>query len=73
MEQPLDTRSFQVILAPSSTHGIAHADELTPESATKTSELLTLNHEKYHTRWSPLGFHSELTNLAQAHLITIGM
>jgi hypothetical protein len=41
----------KVILTPSSTPGFTHAENLSVESANLTSELLTINHDRYHTRW----------------------
>lgn len=50
----------RIELSPSATPGCTHANGLTGESAKKASELLTVNHTLYHTRWSALGFHSKL-------------
>ncbi|OCK72798.1 hypothetical protein K432DRAFT_430891 [Lepidopterella palustris CBS 459.81] len=38
-------------LSPHATPGYIHAEGLTEESAKITSELLTINHALYHTRW----------------------
>ncbi|RDW58255.1 oxidoreductase AflY [Coleophoma cylindrospora] len=38
-------------LSPDNSPGYIHAGGLTEESASKTSELLTINHTAYHTRW----------------------
>ncbi|KAF2800324.1 hypothetical protein K505DRAFT_370324 [Melanomma pulvis-pyrius CBS 109.77] len=56
-----------VELSPSSTPGYTHANGLTGESAKKASELLTVNHALYHTRWSALGFHNQITH----HLLAL--
>lgn len=47
-----------VHLSPKTTPGYTHVGGLTDESAKKTSELLTVNHKLYHTRWN-LTFHSK--------------
>jgi hypothetical protein len=46
-----------IVLLPDKTPGWTHADKLTLESAKLASELLTINHSFYHTRWNA-GFHS---------------
>jgi hypothetical protein len=52
----------RIELSPSISPGHTHADNLTIESAKKASELLTLNHTLYHTRWKAT-FHSTKTKL----------
>jgi len=44
------------------TPGDTHAKNLTEESAKLTSELLTLNHEIYHTRFNG-GLHSMMASI----------
>ena len=44
-------------LSPTATPGYVHAAKLTEASARRTSELLTLNHSLFHTRWKA-SFHS---------------
>ena len=51
--------SNKILLSPSDTPGYTHAANLTYDSARRTSELLTVNHSIYHTRWNA-GFHSKL-------------
>ena len=38
--------------------GRTHSNNLRPESAEKASELLMLNHAKYHTYFNEFGLHS---------------
>ncbi|KAL4898268.1 hypothetical protein BDV59DRAFT_197200 [Aspergillus ambiguus] len=58
------TKSIQ--LTPSGTPGHTHAAGLTAESAKKASELLTINHNLYHTRFNA-GFHNHIAH----HLLSI--
>lgn len=60
LEDPY-TSATHVELSPSTTPGYTHIDGLTTECAKKASDLLTVNHGLYHTRWSELGFHSKIT------------
>ncbi|KAL2191201.1 hypothetical protein L209DRAFT_40626 [Thermothelomyces heterothallicus CBS 203.75] len=53
-------------LSPTSTPGFTHAPALTEESAKKTSELLTKNHDLYHTRFNG-GLHNHIVH----HLLTL--
>lgn len=39
--------------------GFTHVNGLTQESADKASELLMLNHAKYHTLFNEVGLHSK--------------
>ncbi|KAK3304549.1 uncharacterized protein B0T15DRAFT_245526 [Chaetomium strumarium] len=55
-----------VQLSPGATQGYTHAGTQTEESAQKASELLTLNHARYHVRWSHT-FHNHIAH----HLLTI--
>ncbi|RAL16799.1 questin oxidase family protein [Aspergillus homomorphus CBS 101889] len=55
-----------IVLTPETTPGHVHAPNLTSESATLTSQLLTLNHKLYHTRWQDT-FHNHLTH----HLLAL--
>lgn len=47
-----------VQLSPGENPGYTHAKCLTDVSANRTSELLTINHTLYHTRWKQT-FHSK--------------
>ncbi|KAF2256105.1 hypothetical protein BU26DRAFT_573978 [Trematosphaeria pertusa] len=58
--------STHVQLSPSTTPGYTHADGLTAESAKKASDLLTINHAAYHTRWKGT-FHNHITH----HLVSL--
>jgi hypothetical protein len=49
---------FNIQISPSDTPGRTHVDALSKESAEKVSELLMLNHAKYHTLFDFVGFHS---------------
>jgi oxidoreductase AflY len=49
------TKTIQ--LTTDGTPGYTHVADLTEESAKKASELLTINHNLYHTRFNA-GFHS---------------
>ncbi|KAK0610577.1 hypothetical protein B0T17DRAFT_500544 [Bombardia bombarda] len=55
-----------VYLSPETTPGFVHVDGLTQDSADKASELLTLNHELYHTRWNGI-FHNHMSH----HLLAL--
>lgn len=46
-------------LSPTTSPGYTHAPGLTEESAKRASDLLTLNHDLYHTRFNG-GLHSEI-------------
>ncbi len=50
-------------LSPASTPGYTHAPGLTEESAKRASELLTLNHDLYHTRFNG-GLHSKISSIS---------
>lgn len=50
---------YNIQISASETHGRTHVDALTQESAEKVSELLMLNHAKYHTLFDFVGFHSK--------------
>lgn len=52
-EKDIDSVELSVFATP----GAVHAEGLTEASAKKTSELLTINHALYHTRWKAT-FHS---------------
>ncbi|KAJ5698626.1 hypothetical protein N7462_000631 [Penicillium macrosclerotiorum] len=54
-----DTRTVQ--LTADGTSGYTHAAGLTKESAAKASELLTINHTLYHTRFNA-GFHNHIVH-----------
>ncbi|KAI1667291.1 Oxidoreductase AflY [Pyrenophora tritici-repentis] len=58
--------SNKVQLSPTTTPGFVHTDGLTEESTKKTSDLLTINHEAYHTRWKAT-FHNHITH----HLLAL--
>ncbi|KAK4147652.1 uncharacterized protein C8A04DRAFT_33805 [Dichotomopilus funicola] len=55
-----------VHLSPRTSPGYTHVAGLTDECAKKTSELLTVNHKLYHTRWN-LTFHNHIAH----HLLAI--
>lgn len=50
---------YNIQISASETPGRTHADALTQESAERVSELLMLNHAKYHTLFDFVGFHSK--------------
>ena len=50
---------FNIQISASETPGRTHVNALTQESAEKVSELLMLNHAKYHTLFDFVGFHSK--------------
>ena len=50
---------YNIQISASETPGRTHADPLTQESAERVSELLMLNHAKYHTLFDFVGFHSK--------------
>ena len=54
-------------LSPGATPGYTHAEGLTEESASKASELLTLNHSLYHFRFNG-GFHSRLERTSRSSI-----
>ncbi|GAB1312818.1 Oxidoreductase AflY [Madurella fahalii] len=62
--QQLDVKTIQ--LFPSSTPGYTHAPGLTEESAKRASELLTINHDLYHTRFNG-GLHNHIVH----HLLAL--
>ena len=51
---------YNVQLSAQSSPGNVHVEDLKEESANKASELLMLNHAKYHNMFHDAGFHSEL-------------
>jgi hypothetical protein len=51
-------KSKTIQLSPGSTPGYTHAANLTEESAKRASELLTVNHDLYNTRFNG-GLHSK--------------
>ena len=53
----VQTATTTIQLTTHGTKGYTHAEGLTEESAKKVSELLTINHTLYHTRFNA-GFHS---------------
>ncbi|KAI0199064.1 hypothetical protein F4808DRAFT_471969 [Astrocystis sublimbata] len=58
--------SGKIQLSPWATPGYTHAVSLTQESADRTSELLTINHTLYHTRWKAT-FHNHIVH----HLLAL--
>lgn len=50
--------TYNIQLTPDVNAGRVQAGELTKESADKTSELLMVNHVRYHTLFDYVGFHS---------------
>jgi hypothetical protein len=56
---------YNIQLSASETPGRTHVEELRQESAEKASELLMLNHAKYHTLFDEVGFHSKLESVSE--------
>lgn len=54
-----DTVTNSIHVSTDAAPGYTHAEGLTTESASKASELLTINHGLYHTRFNG-GLHSML-------------
>ncbi|KAI7974931.1 hypothetical protein EIK77_001684 [Talaromyces pinophilus] len=55
------TATTTIQLTTHGTKGFTHAEGLTEESAKKVSELLTINHTLYHTRFNA-GFHNHIVH-----------
>lgn len=51
--------AYNVQLSPTHSPGFTHVDDLKEESADRVSELLMLNHAKYHTLFNEVGLHSK--------------
>ena len=51
--------AYNIQLSPDETPGRTHVHSLTQDSADKTSELLMVNHVRYHTLFDAVGFHSK--------------
>ncbi|KAF2264728.1 hypothetical protein CC78DRAFT_553292 [Lojkania enalia] len=58
---------YNIQLSPTSTQGFTHVNILTQESADKVSDLLMLNHAKYHTYFNEVGLHNHIVH----HLLSI--
>ncbi len=56
---PAEISAYNIQLSPDATPGAAHVEGLTQDSADKTSELLMVNHVRYHTLYDAVGFHSK--------------
>lgn len=56
---------FNIQISASETPGRTHVDDLRKESAEKVSELLMLNHAKYHTLFDFVGFHSTRESISE--------
>jgi hypothetical protein len=50
---------YNIQLSPKSTPGHTQVEKLYQASADKASQLLMLNHEKYHTLFNDVGLHSK--------------
>lgn len=61
---PPGATAYKVQFSPKHSPGYTHVGSLTDESASKASELLMLNHAKYHTLFNEVGLHSEFSHLA---------
>ncbi|KAF2736550.1 hypothetical protein EJ04DRAFT_562408 [Polyplosphaeria fusca] len=59
--------SYSIFLSPERSSGYTHVAGLKQENADKASELLMLNHAKYHTLFDEVGFHNHIVH----HLLTI--
>ena len=62
---PCQATPFNIQLSASETPGRTHVDGLSQESADKASELLMLNHAKYHTLFDEVGFHSKRESVSR--------
>jgi hypothetical protein len=62
---PSQATPYNIQLSASETPGRTHVEELRQESAEKASELLMLNHAKYHTLFDEVGFHSKLASVSK--------
>lgn len=56
---------FNIHISASDTPGRTHVDDLRKESAEKVSDLLMLNHAKYHTLFDFVGFHSMRESISE--------
>ncbi len=56
---PAEISAYNIQLSPDATPGATHVEGLTQDSADKTSELLMVNHARYHTLYDAVGFHSK--------------
>lgn len=59
---PKEISPYNIQLSPEDTPGNTHVKVLTQESADKVSELLMVNHVRYHTLFDAVGFHSKFAN-----------
>lgn len=58
-----EASAYNVQLSALETPGYTHVQGLKQETANKASELLMLNHAKYHTLFNEVGLHSELYSI----------
>jgi hypothetical protein len=63
--QPIEATPYNIHISALDTPGYTHVDELKQESADMTSELLMVNHAKFHTLFDFVGFHSKSRLLAE--------
>ncbi|KAF2705854.1 hypothetical protein K504DRAFT_439131 [Pleomassaria siparia CBS 279.74] len=59
--------AYNIQLSATSTTGHTHVEGLSQETADKVSELLMLNHEKYHTFFNEVGLHNHIVH----HLLSL--
>ncbi|KAK4669952.1 uncharacterized protein QC763_207450 [Podospora pseudopauciseta] len=64
---PKEISPYNIQLSPEDTPGNTHVKVLTQESADKVSELLMVNHVRYHTLFDAVGFHNHTVH----HLLTL--
>lgn len=57
---PAEISPYNIQLSPDETPGRTHVKGLAQESADRTSELLMVNHVRYHTLFDAVGFHSKI-------------
>lgn len=56
---PDEISPYNIQLSPDDAPGTIHVEGLTQDSADRTSELLMVNHVRYHTLFDAVGFHSK--------------
>lgn len=56
---PAEISAYNIQLSPGETPGRIHVQTLAQDSADRASELLMVNHVRYHTLFDAVGFHSE--------------
>ncbi|KAL2131433.1 hypothetical protein VTI74DRAFT_5123 [Chaetomium olivicolor] len=59
---PSGVSPYNIQLSPDDTPGRTHASKLTQDSADRASELLMVNHVRYHTLFDAVGFHNHIVH-----------